>query len=61
MTNHPAEHAVVVGVDGSASASRAVRWAAREAERRGAHLRLAHVGHLVPVEHPRGRLAAAAR
>jgi len=46
-------HPVVVGVDGSASALHAVRWAAREAERRNAPLRLVHATHLVPVRHPR--------
>ena len=34
---------VVVGVDGSASATQAVRWAAREADRRRAPLVLVHV------------------
>ncbi|GAB1516693.1 universal stress protein [Actinophytocola sp. KF-1] len=47
------DHAVVVGVDGSESARRAVRWAAHEAARRGAPLRLVHVCHLAPVRHPR--------
>ncbi|HYQ63986.1 universal stress protein [Actinophytocola sp.] len=47
------ENSVVVGVDGSASALHAVRWAAREAERRGAPLRLVNVCHLMPVRHPR--------
>ncbi|MFL6123172.1 universal stress protein [Actinophytocola sp.] len=53
---HPAErteHCVVVGVDGSDSALHAVRWAAPEAQRRGAPLRLVHVVHLTPVRHPR--------
>lgn len=45
------EFAVVAGVDGSASALRAVRWAAHEAVRRGAPLRLVHVCYLVPVRH----------
>ncbi len=54
MTNFDTrEHAVVVGVDGSESALRAVRWAAHEAVRRGAPLRLVHVCHLAPVRHPR--------
>src|SRR5690242_4572144 len=59
MTNinegeHPrSEHCVVVGVDGSWSALQAVRWAAREAERRNALLRLVHVCHLSPVRHPK--------
>lgn len=44
---------IVVGVDGSASALHAVRWAAREAARRDVPLRLLHVSHLVPVRHPR--------
>ena len=43
----------VVGVDGSTSALHAVRWAAREAARRQAPLRLLHVCHLAPVRHPR--------
>jgi len=47
------EHPVVVGVDGSASALHAVRWAAREARLRGAPLRLVHVCHLAPVRHPK--------
>lgn len=47
------EHPVVVGVDGSDSALHATRWAAREARRRAAPLRLVHVCHLQPVRHPR--------
>lgn len=46
-------HAVVVGVDGSAPALSAVRWAAHEAARREVPLRLVHVCYLVPVRHPR--------
>jgi nucleotide-binding universal stress UspA family protein len=47
-TNGP----VVVGVDGSASATQAVRWAAVEADRRGAPLVLVHVWTPVPVGVP---------
>lgn len=54
MTNsNNSEHPVVVGVDGSESALHAVRWAAQEAERRAAPLRIVHVCHLAPVRHPR--------
>jgi len=55
MTNNDvsSEHPVVVGVDGSDSALHAVRWAAREALRRNAPLRLVNVCHLVPVRHPK--------
>jgi nucleotide-binding universal stress UspA family protein len=53
MTNgFDGEHPVVVGVDGSQSALHAVRWAAQEASRRNAPLRLVHVCHLTPVRHP---------
>lgn len=44
---------VVVGVDGSESALDAVRWAAREARRRGVGLRLVHV-YEVPTGYPTG-------
>ena len=37
------QRAVVVGVDGSGIALSAVRWATREAQRRGAPLRIVHV------------------
>jgi nucleotide-binding universal stress UspA family protein len=54
MTNIGHEqHPIVVGVDGSTSALQAVRWAAREAARRDAPLRLVHVCFLMPVRHPR--------
>ena len=53
MTNIGTEHPIVVGVDGSALALHAVRWAAREAVRRHAPLRLVHVCFLMPVRHPR--------
>lgn len=39
---------IVAGVDGSATALHAVRWAAREAARRKAPLRLVHVSYLMP-------------
>lgn len=51
MTN-TAERPVVVGVDGSDSATQAVRWAALEAARRGAPLLLVHVWTPVPVGVP---------
>ncbi|MFI7680103.1 universal stress protein [Actinophytocola sp. NPDC049390] len=44
---------IVVGIDGSASAVHATRWAAREAARRNAVLRLVHIRHwplLLPAE-----------
>jgi nucleotide-binding universal stress UspA family protein len=45
----PAPRAVVVGSDGGACALEAVRWAAAEAERRGAPLRIVHAApHLRP-------------
>lgn len=43
---------VVVGVDGSASAAQAVRWAAREAVRRGAPLVLVHAPAVIPAAVP---------
>lgn len=52
-TRFDGEHPVLVGVDGSESALHAVRWAAREALRRNAPLRIVHVCHLAPVRHPR--------
>ncbi|MBN6040368.1 universal stress protein [Amycolatopsis sp. 195334CR] len=45
------EKPVLVGVDGSASALHAVRWAAREAVRRGRALRLFHACFLPPKPH----------
>ncbi|MBP2328762.1 nucleotide-binding universal stress UspA family protein [Kibdelosporangium banguiense] len=39
---------IVVGVDGSDSAQQAVRWAAREAARRKAPLRLVHANMVIP-------------
>ena len=46
--------AVMVGVDGSVMAMRAVRWGAAEAARRGVAVRLvsAVLGDTAPVEHP---------
>ncbi|MPZ78949.1 MAG: universal stress protein [Actinophytocola sp.] len=52
-------HPVVVGVDGSPSALRAVRWAAEEAERRGLELKLVHV-YSTPVGLPGGIIEPAA-
>ena len=52
MTNIDTARPIVVGVDGSASAMHAVRWAAAEAIRRQASLRLVHVCFLMPVRHP---------
>jgi nucleotide-binding universal stress UspA family protein len=53
MTNFGGEkRPVVVGVDGSESSLHAVRWAAVEAARHNAPLRLVHVCHLAPVRHP---------
>lgn len=48
MADVMAGRPVVVGVDGSPSAARAVRWAAREAVRRDAPLLMVHVCALVP-------------
>lgn len=54
MTNIGTERRpVVVGVDGSPSALRGVRWAAEEAARRDTTLRLVHVCYLAPVRHPK--------
>jgi nucleotide-binding universal stress UspA family protein len=44
MTTKP----VIVGTDGSAEALRAVEWAAKEAERRGASLRIVCTAELLP-------------
>src|SRR5688572_5255166 len=44
---------VVVGVDGSATALLAVRWAAERARRDGVPLRLVHAYHL-PIGYPSG-------
>ncbi len=52
MTN-TAQRPVVAGVDGSAPALQAVRWAAHEAQRRDVPLRLVHACLLMPVRHPR--------
>ncbi|MDQ2749676.1 MAG: universal stress protein [Pseudonocardiales bacterium] len=45
MRNDPSG-AVVVGVDGSTAAAKALEWAADEAERRGVALVIAYAGHL---------------
>ncbi|MFK0246024.1 universal stress protein [Amycolatopsis azurea] len=46
-------HGVVVGVDGSESATRAVRWAAEQARRRHAELTLVHAIDDESLSHPR--------
>lgn len=48
MTVSVGHDPIVAGVDGSASALHAVRWAAREAARYRVPLRLVHVSYLVP-------------
>ncbi|HKQ41575.1 MAG TPA: universal stress protein [Pseudonocardia sp.] len=48
---------VVVGVDGSASATRAVEWAAREAHRRGVRLRIVRAFSWTTADHPTGWVA----
>ena len=48
---------VVVGVDGSASAYRAVEWAAAEADRRGVALRLVRAFSWTTADHPTGWVA----
>jgi nucleotide-binding universal stress UspA family protein len=54
---HATRQPVVVGVDGSESALRAVRWAAAHAAGRGLPLRLVHV-YVTPVAFPSGIVAA---
>ena len=49
MTEHE-RMPVVVGIDGSASANRAMEWAADEAERRSAPLVVVHAGDLADVQ-----------
>lgn len=48
MVDTAARHSILVGVDGSPSALRAVEWAAKEAARRHVPVRLCHVGVLPP-------------
>lgn len=50
MTDAALHHEIVVGVDGSDSALRAVTWAAREADLCHAPLRLLNVCHTPPVQ-----------
>lgn len=50
MTDTALHHEIVVGVDGSDSALRAVTWAAREADLRHVRLRLLNICHTPPVE-----------
>ena len=44
---HTSPDTVVVGIDGSVAGSRALTWAADEAERRNAPLLVAHAGHVL--------------
>lgn len=48
MDNRP----IVVGVDGSSAAARALRWAAREAVRRAVPLLIVHICELIPAAVP---------
>lgn len=50
MTRPQSRRGIVVGVDGSASSTLAVRWAARDAALRGVPLKLVHI--VVPVATP---------
>jgi nucleotide-binding universal stress UspA family protein len=52
MSGHSAHLGVVVGVDGSASSTMAVRWAAREATMRNVPLTLVHVSSPLAVWPP---------
>ncbi len=49
---HRAQEPILVGVDGSEPALEAVRWAAREAERRRAGLRVVSAFAWMPTSHP---------
>lgn len=53
MSKHVVIGPVVAGVDGSESARRAVRWAAKQAQQRGVGLRLVHAVEL-PFRQPSG-------
>jgi nucleotide-binding universal stress UspA family protein len=57
MAVQRASRPVVVGVDGSASAYRAVEWAAAEADRRGVALRLVRAFSWTTADHPTGWVA----
>jgi nucleotide-binding universal stress UspA family protein len=54
MTDAVERLPIVVGVDGSVSATHAVRWAAREAARRQAQLLLVHACAMIPAPTPPG-------
>jgi nucleotide-binding universal stress UspA family protein len=57
MAVQRAARPVVAGVDGSASAYRAVEWAAAEADRRGVALRLVRAFSWTTADHPTGWVA----